>query len=231
MISRPTILFRIDLFLRYLSAWVSQRTSNINLKKRMFHDIMATARIELHRFKPEAQSVVAVFGDAERDKQATAKGGKLEERLFNAVSKGWHKVVIQMAGVGVDMNARDKEGKTPFIQASIKNDIEMLKVLALFGAEVDKKDKSGKTALMHAAINDQVGTINALIVLGASAEVEDKKKMNALMHAQASTKPNADRIIQLLTYEKPNKKIRTIEGEIAINKEELLYLRRQHIWG
>ena len=50
----------------------------------------------------------------------------------------------------VDVNARDKDGKTPLMHGAINGHLDVVKYLVDNGAKVDAMDKDGKTPLMHA---------------------------------------------------------------------------------
>lgn len=58
--------------------------------------------------------------------------------------------VIKLIEAGADVNEKDIYGFTPLIEATLKEDIEIAKILLKNGARIDQEDISGQTALQWA---------------------------------------------------------------------------------
>ena len=71
---------------------------------------------------------------------------------------------------------------SPLTQATLTNDVAVVKALLAAGADVNLVDQGGETALMHAATVDYGDTavIDALLAAGARREVTSPDKRTAL---------------------------------------------------
>ena len=91
---------------------------------------------------------------------------------------------------GADIKARDKNGKTPLMEAAMLNmNPEVIEVLLKAGADIEARDKNGKTPLMGAAEKNMFPkVIEALLRAGANAKAKDKEGKTALDHAKDNKK-------------------------------------------
>nr|WP_297917126.1 ankyrin repeat domain-containing protein [uncultured Allomuricauda sp.] len=76
---------------------------------------------------------------------------------------------------GVDVNHQDKEGYTPFMNASNYNSLEVVKLLATKVTDIDLADNEGKTALARAVSRNSVDVVNFLLSKEANTDMVDKK--------------------------------------------------------
>ncbi|EAY09395.1 ankyrin repeat protein, putative [Trichomonas vaginalis G3] len=74
---------------------------------------------------------------------------------------------------GININAKDNQGKTPLIVASKSNHEEMVALLVSYGADVNEKDNTGQTALHYAAAIDNDKAIDILLSHDADINAED----------------------------------------------------------
>lgn len=65
-----------------------------------------------------------------------------------------------------NVNAKDRHGHTPLIEAAKGGDLEAVKDLLHRGAEVDAQSEKGKTALHYAAANGHVEVVKELLTHG-----------------------------------------------------------------
>ncbi len=97
------------------------------------------------------------------------------------------------------MNTKDKEGRTPLINAVIdEQPSKLVLVLLENGAKINIQDKEGKTALMYSAsASDKSDNVLILLLNGAKINMQDKMGYTALKYAVKNENNN---IIKLLLY-------------------------------
>ncbi len=100
---------------------------------------------------------------------------------------------------GIDINTRDKYGRTPLMFAAGNNqNPDVITVLINVGADINARDENGSTPLMFAARNNQnPNVITALINAGADINAQNKRRWTALMEA-AGYNENPEIITTLL---------------------------------
>lgn len=92
--------------------------------------------------------------------------------------------LFKLIQLGADVNYRDTAGRTPFMHAAAKGNIEIAERLVQFGADVTLKDFSGESALMTAARHGSTGMIIELVrKYSFDINERDKNNRTALMHA------------------------------------------------
>ncbi|MFH0821415.1 MAG: ankyrin repeat domain-containing protein [Pseudomonadota bacterium] len=84
---------------------------------------------------------------------------------------------------GIDVNAKNKDGLTPFMSAVKNGDLDMAKSLIEMGADVNTPDDHGKTALISAAWYGRLEIAELLIEKGAHLEAKDSLGWTALVQA------------------------------------------------
>ena len=84
---------------------------------------------------------------------------------------------------GVDVNARDENGKTALLWASYYGDIEVLKYLIKKGADIEAKDDKGNTPLTTTSYNGYLEHVKYLVENGADIDAKNKYGKTALMQA------------------------------------------------
>lgn len=104
-----------------------------------------------------------------------------ESILFNAIKEENHKAIRHLIEFeNININACDKDGWTPLMLASDKNDDKTVQLLLTYGAEIDLKNDDGETALMIAAYNNACDAGKILILNGADTTLTDKHNRTAL---------------------------------------------------
>lgn len=84
---------------------------------------------------------------------------------------------------GLDINARDAEGRTPLAVALTKNDRPTAERLLALGADVDAADHAGRTPLMIAAIQGNAEVLDAFLSRSQAPDATDAAGFSAAHHA------------------------------------------------
>ncbi len=92
---------------------------------------------------------------------------------------------------GLNVNARDAEGRTPLAVALTKSDRATADRLLALGADVDAADQAGRTPLMIAAIQGNVEMLQALLSRSHAPEATDAEGFSAAHHAIAAGQADA----------------------------------------
>jgi ankyrin repeat protein len=116
---------------------------------------------------------------------------------------------------GADVNAPDKDGKTPLIAATFNTNAGVLSVLLKAGANVNARQNDGGTALMAAAVSNPAEVITMLLKAGARINDQDHDGGTPLIWA-AVFNPNPDVILVLLKAG-ADAKAKTSEGKTAFD--------------
>ena len=78
--------------------------------------------------------------------------------------------VILMLDFGADVNARDKNGRTPLHVATFLKNRDAITALVRAGADINTLENDRYDAVTIASVADDVGTLRMLLRLGASAK-------------------------------------------------------------
>jgi ankyrin repeat protein len=135
-----------------------------------------------------AESFLALrlSGSIEQKESKTSLGTKSTKGdLFDAAREGDVARVKSIIAAKVDVNAKNKKGKTALMWASMNGHVEVVKALLDAKADVNAKDNSifGQTALVWAAMEGHVEVVK--LILDAKADVNAKNLLGwtALMYA------------------------------------------------
>jgi len=110
--------------------------------------------------------------------------------LEAAVAAGRALVVAKLIESGVDINILDKKGKPPILNAIIRGELGIAKILLNNGAKlcnnmaVDDEKKSEYEALFHAVINNDEGKVKVLLSSGLNIDCVDDFGENLLFYAE-----------------------------------------------
>ncbi len=77
---------------------------------------------------------------------------------------------------GANIEAKNSDGQTPLILATLSNQLNMVKFLIKYGAELNAIDNTGYTALMHAYEKKQIEIIFNLLFAMSEKQIEHAEK-------------------------------------------------------
>jgi uncharacterized protein len=120
---------------------------------------------------------------------------KLNHMLIDAACEGSLDKVIYLLDAGADVEAKDREYRTPLMYASIYERKDVVKKLLAAGADIEAKDVIKRTSLMWAAFYESKKVLRLLLDAGADVEAEDINGWTALTLASMFFKKQ---IIQML---------------------------------
>lgn len=83
--------------------------------------------------------------------------------IYDAITKGFQDIVLELCLAHTNINNQDKKGKTPLHLASIHSQLEIAKMLIQYGADVNIKDDNGNTPIFDAVFN--TNGIDSIILL------------------------------------------------------------------
>jgi ankyrin repeat protein len=112
---------------------------------------------------------------------------QLNEKLLVALKEyisGWNqREITELIKARADINAKDKEEKTPLMHAIEAKNYEGVKILIKAGADINAKDEEGKTPLMHAIEEQKYEILGDLIKAGADIGAKDHKGKTVFSYA------------------------------------------------
>jgi ankyrin repeat protein len=124
----------------------------------------------------------------------TAAGSSYAQtrNFFELVQSGTPQTIQIALDKGADVNARDKEGSTPLMMATMHNEnTAVITTLLKAGADLNTRNKYGTTALMVAAgRNQNPGVITILLKASANAKAKDSERKTAFDYAHDNMKLN-----------------------------------------
>ena len=100
-----------------------------------------------------------------------------------AVWSGNAATVNALLDQGANVNAKDKDGYTPFYWALSYGYLDIAKILIDRGADINSQDNMGATPLMHAIWDGKSDVAKYLIERGANIKAKDGQGYDALLYA------------------------------------------------
>lgn len=111
---------------------------------------------------------------------------ELSRFMYLAVSKGQDEEVLRLIQEGADINARDQEGRTFLMWASMGGHEKIARILIDAGADIHASDMNGVTALMQASARGYDAIVQMLIQAGADVHATSNgHEITSLLMASA----------------------------------------------
>ena len=153
--------------------------------------------------------------------------GKITELMY-AAYWGNVQLVETMTRAGANVNARDRDGRTAVMYASMQKDNvttnkrrEIIVYLCRHhGADANAQDKFGITALMRASEAGNLPIVLTLEICGARPDIQDKQGKTALMYAAIHGKNHVIRSGSLMMYGKHVTEMKDSYGRTAAQYAE-----------
>jgi len=130
----------------------------------------------------------ALFTAARSEPLAIGTSGK----VVNDLDLQYAQVAKLLLKDGANLEARDREGRTPLILAAGNGETAVVKLFLDKGAGIEATDENGQTALIRAACDcpivdmpDTDDSVRLLLARGANIEARDKEGSTALLAAAA----------------------------------------------
>ena len=130
----------------------------------------------LNSFDKNAQSDWVSSGPTKEDILAADKinnvatKGSFEEKIIHAAKDGDHKSVEKLIVAGVNIKAKNDQGRTALMAAAERGNSKIVTMLLDAGADVKDQDKLGWTALCLAVDKNHVEVAKILIARGAGID-------------------------------------------------------------
>ncbi|CAE7267753.1 invs, partial [Symbiodinium necroappetens] len=141
--------------------------------------------------------------------------------LHVAVRGRLNDLALHLISQGVDLESCNEMGRTPLVQACIKNTPEVITALLAARADVNIKDSSGRSAVYYAAMKENAAVVQQLIEAGADPEelenvdLESCNEMGRTPLVQACIK-NAPEVITALLAARADVNIKDSSGRSAV---------------
>ena len=137
--------------------------------------------------------------------------------LYRAVLQSNLAAVRQAIGRGDDVNALDRDGRTPLFQAVIDGNLAIASELIKHGAHVNAQDKNLETPLHFAAREHHVQTAEFLLQHGARVDAQDSHGNTPLFRAVFDSKGRGEMITLLLAHAAD----KTLKNKHGVSPEKL----------
>jgi uncharacterized protein len=118
------------------------------------------------------------------------------EAFLKAVNEGDRESVASFIKAGIDINAKEEDGRTALLIAAEKEDAGMIALLADSGADVNARDVDGYSALMYAAYKGNLELADLLLKHGADVHAKDKDGWTALRFALMQGKTDVAELLK-----------------------------------
>ena len=166
------------------------------------------------------------------------RGNQMTTLLHSAAYYGDLEVVQKLVEYDADVNAKDKEGRTPFYNASegiYPKDCSVHRLLLELGADVDARANNGSTALHNASNHGaRLEIIRLLLERGADINARSTDDSTPL-HKAASSYRETLEVVRLLLESGADIEAKDICGKTALQlaqkergKDEVVKLLLEH---
>lgn len=147
--------------------------------------------------------------------------------LFGIHSVSEHGTVLRQLENGLDINVVDSGGRSLLMEAVIRKDHELVRILIRRGADVEIRDKRCWTALHFAAQNSDEVAATLLIDAGADVNAKEYHGNNVIWRAVFDAQDGFDLLKLLLSRgalitEKNDRGISAMDLALSIGDKDLI---------
>ncbi|KAI8796396.1 ankyrin repeat protein [Biomphalaria glabrata] len=201
-----------DLDIEILSAAV--RASNIKLVK-----FLIDKGMDVNAVNYSGESILLQSRNEQMSRLLIKKGAVVDclSTIFtedeNDEDSDKEKTIAFLIKNGANLNEANVDGILPLIKATVKNKVNIAKVLLDGGASPDVRCPKGLTALMYAAQRDFTDMISLLLQQGASVNAETPEGRSVLMFAAMN---GCEESVRLLLAHGADVHLKDKHGETAL---------------
>jgi ankyrin repeat protein/beta-lactamase regulating signal transducer with metallopeptidase domain len=116
--------------------------------------------------------------------------------LHGAAKRGHVQVLEALIAHGADLDAKDKEGRTPLMRACENSQKGVSELLIAKGADLNVQSNAGHTALHIACATGQKDVVELLIAKGAEVNVKEKAGRSPLVYARDNDYPEIANLLR-----------------------------------
>jgi ankyrin repeat protein len=131
--------------------------------------------------------------------------------MFNSIVSGDWSKLFEFLDAGGDINVRDRDGRTPLMNAILKNELDVAVTLIGRQASINAQDFLGFTALHLAATDSLFDAAKFLVESGADVDIEDSYGNTPLFRAVVNSRGRGE-LIQLLIGHRADKNHKNHHG-------------------
>ena len=143
-------------------------------------------------------------------------------KLFDAVKAQDSEKLSELLVSGANIDAQDKQGKTPLIHAALKSDAPMIEILLANDVNLNIQDNKGYTALLYAGFEELMGVIDEASVEGffdgciPSCNDEIRKVFFSPTQRTELTSKTRGKLVELLLKNGADPDIQVNTGQTAL---------------
>lgn len=119
--------------------------------------------------------------------------------LHHAVQRGraGRRIAFALLDAGAGPGRPDRSGNTPLIEAALRGDVELVRVMLAAPCRADHRNRRGETALTSAVAWRHRGVVRELLRAGVDPNIADRRGGTALMlAAMRGDMATADRLLR-----------------------------------
>jgi ankyrin repeat protein len=144
------------------------------------------------------------------------KGSNTMNELLAAIAKNDKGDLARLLNEGVDLNAKDRDGRTALMHAVIGDKNELIDLLIKNGADVNAQDNDGFSPLHFAAQDFRTKAAGFLLRAGAQVNLCDKYGNTPLWRAVFNSRGRGE-VIRLLLEHGADRLLKNKSGKTPVD--------------
>ncbi|MGE6256378.1 ankyrin repeat domain-containing protein [Heyndrickxia sporothermodurans] len=122
----------------------------------------------------------------------------MNQQFIQMAGKGDIEKVLELLEEGVDINSKDKLGRTAVMAATYNNQVKMVQSLIQAGADINIRDHHKNNVLLYAGAEGMIDIVKLAIAAGADTKLTNRFGGTALI--PASERGHVEVVRELLTH-------------------------------